>query len=84
MVTYLITFPNIFDQVTFKNEIESLFYHKSNFTTLPVLTSYSSKFCIIKLKGFGQGYIHKLKQDFPGIKILLKQQTSKKCKYITL
>ena len=84
MLTYLITFQNVFDHTSFKNEIDNLFYDKSNFKSVPVLISYSSKFCIIELKSFGQGYISKLKLDYPGIKILLKQHIGKKVKYIEL
>jgi len=79
MSVYLLTFPNVFDHIIFKNNID-----KYKFNDRLVLTSHCSTFCEVKGNSFNKKFVNKLKQDFPRIKILLKQQYKNKSKYTTL
>ena len=80
MITYLVTFPNIFDTAKFNKTFTEYFdvVYKID------LIIHSPKFCTIQVKGNGQFYYHQAKKDFPGIKILLKQHFGKKIKYAKL
>lgn len=80
MITYLVTFPNIFDTVKFIETFTEYFYLIDKID----VTRHSTKFCTIQVKWNGQFYYHQAKKDFPGIKILLKQHFGKKIKYTKL
>ena len=80
MITYLVTFPNIFDTVKF---IETFTDYFDLIDKIDVVR-HSTKFCTIQVKWNGQFYYQQAKKDFPGVKILLKQQHNNKTKYIIL
>lgn len=77
MTTYLITFPNVFQQVAFKNE-PAIYVGILDKVTI---TSFNRKFCEVKTRHLW-GYL--LHEHFPGIKILRKQQHQGKLQYIEL
>ena len=78
MPKYLITFPNVFDHVKFKENTKKYFTNTSDAT----FTHYSRTYCEVVTKYNWQFLFGTLKQDFPNIKILGKQQLNHKTKYI--
>ena len=80
MPKYLITFPNVFDHVRFKEDTKKYFTNTSAIT----VTHYSRTYCEVVTKRNWQFHVITLKQDFPNIKILTKQQLNHKTKYIKL
>ena len=80
MPKYLITFPNVFDHVRFKEDTKKYFTNTSDAT----VTHYSRTYCEVVTKHNWQFHVITLKQDFPNIKILGKQQRNDKTKYIKL
>lgn len=82
MKTYLVTFGNIFEHVTFmKNPKQYFGIKKSNAFDVKV---YNSRFCEIHTTRGNSLFYEKLKQDFPHIKIVLKLQIGPKTNYINL
>ena len=80
MPKYLITFANVFDHVKFKETKKKYFTNTSDVT----VTHYSRTYCEVVTKHNWQIHVITLKQDFPNIKILAKQQLNHKTKYIKL
>ena len=80
MTGYLITFPNVFEHARFKDNIEKYF---SNINDIAV-TSHNRVFCEVSTKYNWQFYVKVLKQNFPDIKIIGKQQLNNKLKYTKL
>lgn len=80
MITYLVTFPNVFYHADFRERFTEYFDISNNID----IVKHSSKFCTIQTTWNGQFYYHQAKKDFPGIKILLKQHFGKKVKYAKL
>lgn len=80
MITYLVTFANVFDHAKFRESYKDYF----DLIDKIEITKHSSKFCTIQTKWYGQFYYQQLKKDMPKIKILLKQYHGKKLKYTKL
>ena len=77
---YLITFPNVFEHARFKDNIEKYF---SNINDVTVI-AHNRVFCEVSTKYNWQFYVKVLKQNFPGIKIIGKQQLNNKLRYTEL
>ena len=82
MITYLVTFSNIFDHAKFTYNTED--YFMTSLDRDIVIIHHNSKFCEIQTKYIGYLDYRKLKTNFPGIKILLKQHFGKRVKYAKL
>ena len=80
MPKYLITFLTVFDHVKFKETKEKYLTNIGKAT----VTHYSRTYCEVVTKRNWQFHVITLKQDFPNIKILAKQQLNHKTKYIKL
>ena len=80
MITYLITFTNVFEHANFRENIEQYF----DYPDWTKVIKYSSKFCIVETKRIDQFHRRELKQNFPGVLILLKQHFDKRIKYTKL
>ena len=64
----------------FKEDTKKYFTNTSDTT----VTHYSRTYCEVVTKYNWQVHVITLKQDFPNIKILVKQQLNHKTKYIKL
>ena len=80
MPKYLITFPNVFDHVRFKEDTKKYFANTRDAT----VTHYSRTYCEVVTKHNRQFHVITLKQHFPNVQILEKQQLKHKTNYIKL
>lgn len=80
MPKYLITFPNVFDHAKFKETKKKYFTNMSQAT----VTHYSRTYCEVYTEHNGNFLFGTLKQHFPKVQILTKQQLKHKTKYIKL
>ena len=80
MPKYLITFANVFDHAHFKENTKKYFTNTSKAT----VTHYGRTYCEVYAEHTGNFLFGELKQHFPNVQILTKQQHKNKTKYIKL
>lgn len=80
MITYLVTFPNVFEHAKFKENFKDYFQD----TNKVEIVHHSRTFCTISTRPHNQFYHLLLSRNCHGIKIMLKQRRKHKINYIEL